>query len=381
VSNFDLKIFKIFQKNPYKEFSTSEIVEILFPSIKIDKEEIKKKYPNIAEKKIKEQKALKEKYHRKILYHLKKLAENGFIAKTRTDNKGQKYFKATIKSVGMVYQNEEIILPIKRFEEENLILRAAPNQWINRIDALLINDEVTDVKKLAKIIKHLSPYVKDTIILIDRTISSLFNQKNIGATLKYLEHVAQDCGKTLCLNIDLHEFDNLELAPMHGINFIFSLKGRRIKKVEDKILSLLNSFAKTREFIYFQNKDISTAPYGVGKIGPYLIDEVEWRNFHKFTDAPVFVVSQLCVICDFLKLKETLKEKTQFDEFIYRLGKTFAIGNITQRKNMNMFFSKIASLFNIELQHAFALARNFLRLWNYGWKTELKKWKTRFFHS
>src|SRR4030042_2250728 len=167
------RILNKFKKEPLREIPTTEIVREVYPEeysriIRgIDNEFSDKKLANQSKRK-------KGQLHRKILYHLNRLVEEGVLKVTNVKGKGEKYFALNIDQGEIVFEkkHKRIVLSkpsistglIEEYEAKGIVHKFDPENWVSKINCILLeSSNFTGVNKFYELIYSCFSEVNDAL--------------------------------------------------------------------------------------------------------------------------------------------------------------------------------------------------------------------------
>lgn len=396
MNDTELKILEIFQKEPSKEHSTSEIVFRIEPDI------IKKKegYFDVYSKdkdEIRLYKAKKAKLHRKILYYLAKLVQNKVLKETRKTGKGEKFFELLLgdgeelildkygKRSMVIQRPAEPSIPIEGYEQEGIVKRLEASTWIERLNSILIEcDLIETLMELEALITTSFSVINDVIAF--NSFETFFDDYSVEQLLLFLNRVNMKCsdyGKKVCCVVDVSGIKNEDylISLMRGYNesrmknvkFVFEMEPRDLQLKNAFFCELISMFSKDVQPIYIKNKLIHKAPYFFGRAGAYTFDEKEWELYERELKGKMLglVVSQATVMIDmhkFFILKG--RHMDEFRKMVSNISRSFLETNSVQRSQSSRFFEDIDKFDNITKKNLFRFSKNYVRFWNYGWKNK-----------
>ena len=368
------------------ELSTSQILE------QIDKEyaELKKKLvysrkeeENLIKRKIAE-------IHRRVLHHLNKLNYLGILTVTKHGEKGEKFFSLDIRDdeeiveISPKYKKRIIVskpatpaMPIEGYEQKGLVSKYETATWIDRLNSVVIFSNKINFEDLYfSLIENVFPVINDSINL--ENFEVYINNFDVSEFLNKINVECGDYGKVFCLTIylsELHNKDNfykiLELLDknrLENVRFIFSIT---IKEIEDKseiISDIIRVFSKIKKDIYIKNKKLHSAPYFIGRAGPYSFIEKEWMLVEDLRDKVACLgCGQSSVIVDVNRFyNEFGLNINKFSELMFNISKSMFSANSIQRRKTNELFKSVAKLNKQHQSDFMILARNYIGIWNFG---------------
>lgn len=380
----EYNILNLFKDNPNNEFSTSKIVKSVFPE---EFEKVKTSLSdNISSKEnIKQAKKLKAQLHRRVLYYLNKLIDEGIIELRREGAKGEKFFALGVKDgerfVIDKYKRRIIIekpimpaVPIEGYEQKGYVLRHSPDNWVERLNSILLESDKQDkLKDYYKLIIDCFSDINDVISLNDFELllenNSLTDIKNF---LSKIDKMCQDYGKKISCTIDMTNVNSkmnlhdLMSADYNNINFIFDFRISELRDNKEIFQRVIDAACKTKSMLYFKNQDLHSAPYIVGKAGPYTFNPQEWCIYTKNSRSisKGIVCGQASAAIDVYKFGVDNKSASQFKVMLMAVVRALLTANSMQRRKSVDFFSASANLNPNFLNYC----RSYIRFWNYGWK-------------
>jgi hypothetical protein len=395
MNGVEQKILQIMGTRPETEISTSELVKQVFAQ---EYEEIKKyiynpqKDPDL----VKLGKRNKARMHRKLLYHLNTLAEEDLIKMTRTEGKGEKFFKLNsdkpvqtdkdakakrlIDSMSTVKPESSFLSGIEQYENDKIIKRFDPQNWLTKINSYVVESSYQqDTRKLYELLTNLYPTYNDVIALNDFQL--IVEKEELDLLSNFLKKVnidTKDYDKYLNLVIDLTQVKNAikmsdfaaAYADMESENviIIFQTNTKTIANQTRLISQILKNFAEHKLKVNIQNKDIHKAPYLIGRAGAYTFNEDEWNYYQEN-----FKGSTIGLCCSntslYIDVNKFFKEKssyTEFRELLLKSSKALLMATSLQRRKSDAIFKIVNSLNDVNQSKFFSLSYNYIRLWNYG---------------
>lgn len=366
-----LQILKIFEKNPDKQFSASQIVNKIKPDLFDKLNDLNK----ITQKnEIREVKREILKLQRIVLYHLNNLFSRGVIIHSTTSFRGSKFFKINLDSGKELYLKQKEVdikiskplgIPIEGYEKKNIIEKFEQETWLNRLNSILVNCSNLNDKQIITIVNRVSQNINDVI--------GLYNIENIHLKkdfFKKIELLCEDYDKKLnyIINVDgdiikvVNEY--LSIKPKNTL-FIFEINRKDLEN--ENLMEIFSLFSKQAYPVYLKNNDVHDPPYLIGKAGPYTFNKNEWEAYKKNFEAKT-----LCLVCSkttiLVDVKKYFEYHKNFNNLIKRVINTIFKVNVHQRKNFNEYFNELMELNKPYYRELFILGQNYIRLWNYGWK-------------
>lgn len=392
----EFKILEIFQKEPNREHSTSEIVSKVEPEIFSQKEHFSEDY-NVEKQQVKEFKLKKAQLHRKILYYLGKMVQNKILRETRKTGKGEKFYEILIQAgeelVIDKYSKRSIVIqkpttpsiPIEGYEQDDIVKRLETATWLERLNSMIIEcDMIETIRELESIVTNAFSIINDVITFDSfETFLEDYSSEQLSIFLNRMDMKCSDYGKQLCILIDIAGIKNtdsfVELLKYYNsmntknIRFVFEVEPKEIQMKSILFSELINIFSKGNQQLYFKNKLIHKAPYFMGKAGAYTIDNYEWELYEKELKGKVIalIVSQATVMVDIEKFFiKNGKSVSKFRNLISNIAYSFLETNSVQRTQSSKFFDNIERFDAFTNKNIFRFSKNYVRFWNYGWKNK-----------
>ena len=369
------KIIALF-KNKGSEISTGELLNYVYGS-KTNKD------TNNADSKRES-----AQMHRKLLYHINKLVENGILRFSRHGEKGHKFFALDIG------ENEEItefsskykrkltvskplmpLMPIETYEHQGIINKFETESWIDRLNSVVIMcKKVDSIDKLNALFESAISVINDCICL--ENFEDIINKNKKEDVIKLIEKINSECkdyGKQVSCTIDISKINKgnfleiLQKAASNETNkvmFIYSLDAHDVQEQFAILNEILVAYMKKKKLIYFKNKRATNSLQFVGSAGPYSILEKEWENKK---DCLSFACAQSSLIVDVEKFYSVYGLDTEkFAQLMLNVSKSFLSANTLQRRKSKDYFKSIISLDKTNEKEFLELSRNYIRFWNYG---------------
>ncbi|MCK4669964.1 MAG: hypothetical protein KAT43_02080 [Nanoarchaeota archaeon] len=393
MGNPEYDILKIFQREPYRELSTTELSSIVQKEqFECIQEILKDKYSS--RDSIKQAKSQKKKLHRQLLYHLNKLVESGLLKVSKISPKGQKYFILGIENGkkiiidGNVRTDQEIsiskpklpLFPIGDYEKQDIVAKYGKD-WLSKVDSIFLEANMFDNnREITEMVDICFPNINDCICL--NNFETLVSKHDIEDVVRFLKKINSKCidfDKVACCSVTVKNIINndkflevlkqyLKLDDIRTL-LVFNMSKEDIKtSLFENIIEMIS--ASTKE-LYIKNNEVSTVPYFIGKVGPYTIDEKDWKHYkNEFKDKLYgFVLAQATLFLDITKLFEKKKRNLEsFENIVKKLMFTFNESNDVQRMQSRHLFPELFKL-DKEKGDFLIFSRNLIRLWNYGWKS------------
>ncbi len=391
MSSTEYDILSLFKEKPNTELSTSDIVEGVYDE---EFSRIKDKFSNpLSDKaRIFEAKREKASLHRKVLYYLNKLANDDILKIMRQGNKGEKFFALSISQFEelQLERNKRHITIIKHeisspsldgYSEKNIFFKYDKEAWASKLNSILISSKhYNNIDVLYKTVSSLFPIINDVIALND--FEHIVFNNPIDRFKKFLVQIEQDCndyGKTACLIFDAKNFkeghmDSLFSAVRHysiikpkHIRVIFDLKRKDLQRFQRFFEGVIKLFSQSKIKLYIKNDSVHTAPYILGKAGPYTFNEDEWKLYANelSSKVPCLSCGHISVAVDIAKFFESGNSVSDFRSFMLKTVQALFTADSMQRSNSEIYFRKLINMNRQMAKEIFWFGRNYIRLWNY----------------
>ncbi len=382
------EVLELFRKNSEADFSTSRIAR------KIYNKEYEKvldilsgDFPTKEEKK--KAKRKKSKIHRRILHHLNKLVEREILEVTRRGENGEKFFGLAIEpGEEIVYDtvrkkkveiSRPVIpsLPIENLGKEGTIKRLEKDNWIQKLDSIMLESKKFDKNNIYHVITTSLDYINDVLGI--NSFENVVSELSTDELMKFFHKLTRDLddfNKAVSLIIDFSrlEIDDRKKFLMilkdieyhQNLNMVFELDSGTLNQQKNYFEELVPIISDHN--IYFKNKNIDDVPLWVGHAGPYTFNKKKWEKQKEKTKmANSLCCSQSTLFVDFKKFmghKNSL-DRENFRNLFEKAYRSLFIGSSIQRKQKHSLFSKILSI-NEEgsRKEFFIYSRNYLRTWN-----------------
>ena len=372
------EILEIFKRKPGEEFSTTVIVQNVFPEefTRLNKILEDKYTEGLKRKKAKRELA---KLHRNVLYYLNSLSDEGLIKETKTGVKNEKFFALNLESAESSQAFEDIkvpIVPIEGYTEKGIIYRLDGAGWAERVNCVLIEGNVVEnLHELSKIIVIALSGVNDVVGIND--FESQISKDTI-IFLRKLNNKCSDYSKKVSLIIDFTNLvssgDLLRLIPeilkLENLNLIFDVQPREFQDNNIFFEEAIKIYQKNGKEMYFKNQGIHKAPYILGRSGPYTFSEREWADYKReiYGKLKGIVIGQSTVMVDVDSfISEPKFNSEEFKRLMKKISESFLIINSIQRRKIENQFNSFIRYESSPKEIMF-LGKNYIRFWNYGWK-------------
>ncbi|MGV8150202.1 MAG: hypothetical protein ACP5NV_00565 [Candidatus Woesearchaeota archaeon] len=385
MKDIESEILNRFRKEP-KEYDTSQLAKTIFPEYTQVEELLAS--PDKTQRN--EGKDLKFKLHRKLLYYLNKLVQERILKVSRIAEKGEKVFSLTIDdgNITVEYGLKKITITkqislsnnIEAYEKRGLMKKFEENNWVNHINAVMLESSLIKTDKLYSIIREVFNSVNDVIALND--FQKHINEDGL-IIIKKLSQETVDTDKNISLiicfeNLDKEKFKEFikEYASLNPkkINMIFHINSRELLRNSELLKVVIQEFSKEKIKINIQNKDLRSAPMFKGRAGIYGFDEEEYQTYLKLVKGKTIGIasSQLSIAVNINKILET-NNTAEFRQAILNAAKVLLSANAVQRRKNNEYFKGINNLNSSNPADFYRFGTNYIRLWNYDWYKDLKE--------
>ncbi len=373
------QILSIFKLNPEKDFSTSEIVEKIFPEISIS--------PDVPMSKeaIHLQKKSKAKNHRKLLYHINKLVDEGILKTSKVQAKGEKCFTIAIEEgeiiIGkghkkiIISKTQTRITPIEGYEKQKIVQKIGGENWAGQLNCILLEgDQFTGLNNIYSIIVESFANLNDCIG-INSFEKHLQNSQELESFLEKLDKDTRDYGKRACLLMgleksgpEIEEFCRIfaDISPKR-VDVIFSMDSKELSRKTKIIERIAEIFSEKTIKINIKNNSLKAAPIIIGSAGVYSFDDEEWKNYLKTQKGSLkgICCSQSSMVVDYEKFFKSSSSSAEFRKLVANCLKSLVIANTMQRRKAFEYFRHIEGLSKDNPKGFFSMSRNYIRIWNF----------------
>ncbi len=389
----DYEILSLFKGTPEREFSTSEIIEKLYPdeyqnlNSKLESADIS----NDAKKELRNDLSM---LHRRVLYHISSLVKKELLVVTKVEDKGRKFFALAIqegeelvidsfKRKIVITRSSSPVLPLGDIEEKKLAFRVEPSSFFDKVNALLIEcDKFQELDPLYDLIYELFSEVNDVIGLNNfELILQNFESTKI---LQFFAKLGEECEsydrRISCIidftkvtnNEKIGDFFKKNLANLNErILFVFDVTSREVIAKSDLLELIIDCYSLNKRKLNIKNDDLNKPPYIIGKAGPYCFAQKEWQKYqqkHQSTSIGL-ICAQSSIVSDISEFYAQNPSAKDFKEHVLKLAKALFISNAHQRKSTFKTFKKLGK--HLESWQTFEYSKNYIRFWNFEFgKTE-----------
>lgn len=393
----EYEILNLFKKNPSGEYSTDELIKIVYNA------EAQGLQEGLAaqfdKSRVSEAKRKKAVLHRRLLHHLNKLVAEDILKVTKEGSKGKKYFGMALaegEEFLIERHKKRIIIerpaipamPIDGYEKKEIIYKFEAETWLNRVNSILIDCSLFETfDKLYSAISEVLSNVNDAIGL--NNFEGIVVKNSLPEFDSFFEKISHDgehYGKkiTILINVNsaLQEHHQKIIKALEKfakpnpecIDVIFEVRSRGLEKHSGFFKNVAELFIKSGAKLHIKNSDLYEPPYILGRAGPYTFSENDWTAYKKkfIGKVTMLVCSQTTVAVDVEKFFSLYKNPAPFREMVMNTAKSlFSANSIQRRKSEEMFHNLIKRNRHYE-KETFFLSRNYIRFWNYGWKDASK---------
>jgi len=380
----EYEILTALKNSAGKELSTSQFVSLIFP-------ETNKTEHSDYLKKSKHREVAKKKagLHRKLLYHINRLAGENLITESGVGKRGEKKFRLNLSP------GEEIIieqkqrrfvitrpslpaLPIEGFEQKKMIFRFAKDTWTTRLNCILLNlSSLKTLREVKSVLNESFSIVNDAIGM--RGFESLLQSlrpEEIEDLADFMTLSSEDFSINLTLLIDIKQvYDNSFLSALDsflrrhkgGPKIVFSSTIKNIERRSNFFGKIVEIYEGQGKILYIQNTSIKESPYMLGRAGPYCLSEVDWVRL-KESDYICIPVADSSIALDVKRFLGDNISIVQFRNMIRKILKSLFIASSSQRTLARTLSSSVNRMNKRYNKDIFRSKRSYIRFWNYGWK-------------
>lgn len=393
MNSSEQKIIQALSLRRDSDVSTSSLVKVVFPQ---EYEEIVSLLSNPQRDfdLIKVAKRNKARLHRKLLYHLNKLSDEGFLRITRVEGKGEKFFalnhdslvsdkkslavQRVVESVSSL-DSSNFLSGVEDFEEKKILKRFDSQNWLSRINSFVIEcSRFSSVKKLYDVILDLYPVYNDVVGLLDfQGVVERSSVEDLSSFIRKLNADTIDYNKYVNLIFDLEavktyvkisDFIELfsEIDP-ERVFIIFQTNSKVLSSQNRLVNTIIKCFSDKKIRVNIQNVDLHRAPYLIGRAGAYTFDESDWDLYCLEIRGKTIGLccGETSIYIDINRFFKDKPNFTAFRDLILKSARALLLATALQRKKSDSFFKSINRLNGAYQNKFFSLSYNYIRLWNY----------------
>ncbi|RME53911.1 hypothetical protein D6783_00415 [Candidatus Woesearchaeota archaeon] len=392
------EILKLFKRDPNIEVSTGDVVrEVLEPEYALIKRDLHRAATPKERRVVQRKKAG---LHRKVLYHLSKLVEDGILQVAGSREKGEKVFRLGLEEGDYIIEKSKrrIIIskpantsvPMEGLEHEGVVAKFEPETWVTRLNAFLLQaQKVGSIDRLVLALRDAFAAVND-VVGVGGFESFLPAKRDdgLGKVFSALEEMNLDAGdyhKRVCLLIDVERcnqervlasfLERFANASLGNISLVLQLSAGVCARKKSVLAKAVSAFCTSKVKLNVHNKDVLPAPLVIGRGGVYAVSKEEWESAREEVEGlRGFALAQSSVAIDAGKLfskREPLRAKGSlegFDDRLLKVGKSLFRANVLQRQHAQEYFGALHRIDQGTFSSFFRLSRCYVRLWNYDWE-------------
>ncbi len=347
--------------------STKKILEEVYRD---ELREINKKLNDefTEEKEKKRLKREKEKYQRRLLYHLNKLEKEGKIREIGKTDTGEKIFE--LKETKQLKKTKKHVIPlIEKYKEKGVVSIYSEEDWLERVNTVIVDARKIEKNDYLKVLKLITPLVNDTIGTFNgEEIFNTSNEKIINL-LRELYQLTQVYDRKISIEIDTKELDLNKF-----IKIIDYISDHNIQDIE-----LIFNIDKTKidhytEYFYEWVREAKGKPQRLnlhftnGEYKPLIIGKAGVYTVRKKVLEPLLIVSGLTIGIDLCKLSEQIDVYSSFRKIVDLSVKTIINASIKQAEIYNSFYNLPIISNIIDDANITRALDHYIRIWNYDWK-------------
>jgi hypothetical protein len=390
----EIKILQVLGKASTEVSTTILVREIFREEYDFLEKEILSKTDKsllVDNKKMLEAKRKKAQLHRKLLYHLNKLVDDGLIHQTKTEGKGEKYFqlnetnsnehekKQNVRNVldGIERNYKTMLSGLEKYQEKEIISIYDEKNWTDKINTILL-EPILKTTKLYELLNELYSCINDSIGIYDfQKVIETQNQEEINNFLNKINIDTTDYNKFVTITIDISNIKNTKkissfleyfcnLNPSKII-CVLAIEKKDLKEHVNFFKEILPKFIEKKTRLNIQNKTCHPVPIIIGRAGTYSLKERDWEIYKKNISNKTIGIclSDTTIGIDVEKLYSMAKPITLMDDLFKKIAKLLIKGTSLHRRRSDILFEKINQLNQPNQSLFFSLTYNYIRLWNY----------------
>ncbi len=379
-------ILHVFKRNPGTTYSTTELVHEIFTT---EYAGVNQQIHSGEKRDVRDGYAVKAKLHRKLLYHVNKLVDDGVLVLEGLQGKGEKRFKLAMEEGELVVKGGEkkiiiakpasIITHIDGYEQRGLVRKFHPESWLNKEHSILLDcDAFLDPAALQERLQRVFPATNDVIAL--HHFESLVERASPEALETFLHY----------LKLDAHDYDvDVSLlfsfpAPEHEeklftvlrrlvnnddrwCNFVVTVNPRVLTHRESFFRELCTLFMERKVKLTLKNATLTTAPILYGRAGAYALTNEEWAYYkeHIKGNADGCIIGGISTAVDINRFFDEHNSATAFREMLLRIAHGYFEVDERKRKYFATSIGDYAPRHGTK--EFFKVVKHYLRFWNYDW--------------
>ena len=279
----------------------------------------------------------------------------------------------------MIKNEAPLLAGIETYEEQGIVKRFDSNNWLNKLNALIIEATlIQDTKQLYDLTSDLYQVYNDVLGIIDfQQVVDTNEMSELTNFIRKTNTDTKDYNKYINLIIDLKNTKNTVkltdfLRAYADINpdkiFVILQTNTKTLNNNNRLISqVIKTFSENKIRINIQNLDLKEAPYMIGRAGAYTLEDQDWNiykeSFRKKTIG--ICVSETSIYIDVYRAFKDKVNYSEFRELILKSSKALLLATAIQRKRSDILFKPLNKI-NKDLQNKFfSLSNNYIRLWNY----------------
>jgi hypothetical protein len=385
------RILNKFKKEPLREISTTELVREVYPDeysrivVAINNEFSDKRTASQAKRR-------KGQLHRKTLYHLNTLVNEGILKVNSIKGKGEKYFALSIEEGELVVEkkHKQIVITkpsistslIEDYENRNIFHKFDPENWLSKLNCILLEStNQTGINKFYNLVYNCFSEVNDCLGLnnFEFMIQSN-NPENTEEILRKMDIDTRDHERIVSIILNVKNISDsprvlefiksfVRIKPKN-IQIIFKAESKELKSHSELFRSISSEFSREEIKLNIHNRKTHEAPIIIGKAGPYTIREDEWKEYEEHIQGKTIglAIANTSIAIDVHNFYKENLTSSDFRELMMRTAKTLLKVSANQRKRSNEYFKRLNELNKPYTKRFFSYLKNYIRFWNYDLK-------------
>lgn len=324
---------------------------------------------------------LKSRLHRKVLYYLGKLTEEGVLQVSSVEAHGEKIYRVANKSLSV--QGSEGAIQITQHTPKTRYLHAElesgaailfeEHSCLSHFDAFYLDcNRIEGLGQLTRTVEIALRAVHDVVALGDfQTYIQRYPSDDLREFLNTLVLQTLDEARSVCLLLDTRQaevssFVQLVAAILPKRVYIVFICNHKTVLSKD-FQRCIEMLQERHEKVNVHFAPMHPLPLFIGRAGVYGIQEEEWQTYTQELSKtiPGFIVSQATIGIDMKKLERLPAHEVR--DVLLRAGKTlYSIAS--QQRLVNTGVQQLR-LLHPETYRFFQCTSVYLRFWNYNWET------------
>ncbi len=348
--------------------TTTQILLDIYEEIKEIEEKLQDRFLEESHKK--EYKRKKEKFQRRLLYHLNKLEKEGIIKEIGKTERGEKIFELREKKI-MHVNHKGVYVHINKYKEEGILHIYSEQDFIDAVNCVVLDCreifENGSTDRLDKILKVLMANIND-VVGFHNACCLFKNEEKVEEIIETIDKYAELYNKKASIEIDPLEID--KGAFMNLVNYLSKKDGymeiilrvekNNIDRYKDYLIDWIEKLKSkaSRLNIYFTNGNSNAI--AIGNAGVYYA--------RKQTKQPLSIIAGMSFIVDLGRITQLNNKYNIFRKIVDSSVRSMINLNLKQSDAFLSFYNLPVVGPLIEDTNIVNALDHYIRLWNYDWR-------------